>query len=117
VASLHTWHPHVHLLLLLLSLQYLPSALKDSGKRQLDCLGIATAVLGMCHHIAAQQPEQHADLAACIMVVSDDHCWLALPAQGSENTAAEPASAGTVPTTQQQQQQKLMVYVEVTDPG
>lgn len=60
-------------------LQYLPSALKDGSKRQLDCLGIATAVLALCQQISQQYPQQHADLAASSMVVSDDHCWLSLP--------------------------------------
>jgi len=86
--------------------QYLPSALRTSGKRQLDCLGIATAVLAMCHHIAAQWPLLYADLAASTMVVSDDHCWLALPAP----TAADGGGSSS------NQQQELM-YVEVTDPG
>jgi hypothetical protein len=85
--------------------QYLPSALRDSGKRQLDCLGIATAVLALCHHIA-QQP-QHALLAAAAMVVSDDHCWLSVPAAAM--TAADASC--------HQEQQQQLVYVEVTDPG
>lgn len=78
------------------ALQYLPSALKDSGKRQLDCLGIATAVLAMCHHIALQSPAQHADLANTAMVVSDDHCLMVVgPDAGGPDA----------------------VFVEVTDPG
>lgn len=85
--------------------QYLPSALRDSGKRQLDCLGIATAVLALCHHIAAKQ-QQHAHLAAAAMVVSDDHCWLSVP--------AEVLTAADASCDQEQQQ---LVYVEVTDPG
>lgn len=89
-------------------LQYLPSALRTSGKRQLDCLGIATAVLAMCHRIAAQWPQLHADLAASTMVVSDDHCWLALPAP----TTADDGGGGSSSNQQQE-----LVYVEVTDPG
>lgn len=61
-------------------LQYLPSALRDSGKRELDCLGIATCVLALAHEISSQQPE-HADLASAVMVVSDDHCWLRVQQQ------------------------------------
>lgn len=91
--------------------QYLPSALRDSGKRQLDCLGIATAVLALCHHIAAQHPQQHGHLAAAQMVVSDDHCWLALPA------ADQPLTAGDTSTDQVAPAQQQMVYIEVTDPG
>lgn len=66
--------------LLLHHVQYLTSALRDGGKRQLDCLGIATAVLALCHQISQQQPTQHAELAGSRMMVSDDHCWLSLPA-------------------------------------
>jgi hypothetical protein len=93
--------------------QYLPSALRGTGKRQLDCLGIATAVLALCHHIAAQHPQQHGHLAAAQMVVSDDHCWLALP-------AADQSIPGTSVNTNIDQgapAQQQMVYVEVTDPG
>eukprot|EP00878_Enallax_costatus_P028988 GHUV01031362.1.p1 GENE.GHUV01031362.1~~GHUV01031362.1.p1 ORF type:complete len:267 (+),score=98.31 GHUV01031362.1:122-922(+) len=57
--------------------QYLPSALRDTGKRQLDCLGIATAVLALCQQIS-QHHQQHADLASSSMMVSDDHCWLSV---------------------------------------
>lgn len=88
-------------LLVLLLLQYLPSALRSSGKRQLDCLGIATAVLAMCHAIANLEPPQHADLAHCQMTVSDDHCWISLPRQ-TDLTGA----AGDEPR----------LHVEVTDP-
>lgn len=91
-------------------MQYLPSALRESGKRQLDCLGIATAVLAMCHQVAAQQPEQHSQLAAVVMVVSDDHCWLALPAAGQAAAAAGDDSSSD-------QQQQEVVHIEVTDPG
>jgi hypothetical protein len=35
--------------------QFLPSALRSSGKRQLDCLGIATAVLAVCQELGQQQ--------------------------------------------------------------
>eukprot|EP00878_Enallax_costatus_P044449 GHUV01053079.1.p1 GENE.GHUV01053079.1~~GHUV01053079.1.p1 ORF type:complete len:155 (+),score=46.07 GHUV01053079.1:96-560(+) len=59
------------------ALQYLPSALRDTGKRQLDCLGIATAVLALCQQIS-QHHQQHADLASSSMMVSDDHCWLSV---------------------------------------
>jgi hypothetical protein len=94
-------------------MQYLPSALRESGKRQLDCLGIATAVLAMCHQVAAQQPEQHSQLAAAVMVVSDDHCWLALPAAGQ----AAAAGATVDGSSGGQYQQQEMVHIEVTDPG
>lgn len=94
-------------------MQYLPSALRESGKRQLDCLGIATAVLAVCHQVAAQQPEQHSQLAAVVMVVSDDHCWLALPAAGQ----AAAAAAGDGSSSGDQQQQQEVVHIEVTDPG
>jgi hypothetical protein len=87
--------------------QYLPSALREQGKRQLDCLGIATAVLGMCHAIAAQHSAQHADLAAARMMVSDDHCWLVLPQQQAGSGAA---SSGGREDAQQ------LIHVEVTDP-
>lgn len=90
-------------------LQYLPSALRDTGKRQLDCLGIATTVLGMCHQIAAQWPAQHWDLADTVMCVSDDHCWLGVPATQQPQVA-------TADTSHREQQQQL-VFVEVTDPG
>lgn len=65
-------------------LQYLPSALRNSGKRQLDCLGIATAVLALCQQIS-QQHSQHADLASSTMMVSDDHCWLRLAGAADGN--------------------------------
>jgi hypothetical protein len=87
--------------------QYLPSALRDSGKRQLDCLGVATAVLAMCHLAAAKVPELHAELQYARMLVSDDHCWLALPA----NTQGSSSGAGDGGVAQPQ-----LVHVEVTDP-
>jgi hypothetical protein len=97
------------------ALQYLPSALRDSGKRQLDCLGVATCVLAVSHQIAQQHPLQHQDLAAAVMVVSDDHCWLALPARRPAGAAAAAAEAGS--SQQEQQEQQELVYVEVTDPS
>ncbi|WIA30131.1 hypothetical protein OEZ86_000224 [Tetradesmus obliquus] len=92
--------------------QYLPSALRDQGKRQLDCLGIATAVLGMCHSIAAQHSTQHADLAAARMMVSDDHCWLALPQQQQQQQQAGHVAASSSGAEDVQQ----LIHVEVTDP-
>lgn len=92
--------------------QYLPSALRDQGKRQLDCLGIATAVLGMCHSIAAQHGTQHADLAAARMMVSDDHCWLALPQHQQQQQQAGPVAASSSGAEDVQQ----LIHVEVTDP-
>jgi multidrug resistance efflux pump len=106
-------------------LQYLPSALKDTGKRQLDCLGIATAVLAACHMAAAQWPDAHRELAHARMMMSDDHCWIALPQQhaaapaaaaaGAAAAAAAAAAADAGHGSAAGQQQQL-VHVEVTDP-
>jgi hypothetical protein len=70
-------------------------------------------VLALCHHIAAQHPQQHGYLATAQMVVSDDHCWLALPAadQPATRTAGETSTDPVAPAQQQ------MVHIEVTDPG
>lgn len=57
--------------------QFLPSALRESGKRQLDCLGIATAVLAVCQQLGGPGgPEPQ--LAGAHLMVSDDHVWLAV---------------------------------------
>jgi hypothetical protein len=109
--------------------QFLPSALRDTGKRQLDCVGIGTAVLAMCHAVAAAAPQQHGELSAAMLVVSDDHCWIGLPvnlSQHSNSTVAQ-AAATVAPLCkqqqqqqehhqQQQQQQRVLVHVEVTEP-
>lgn len=73
--------------------QYLTCALRDSGKRQLDCLGIATAVLAICQQLSAED----SDLSGCHMMVSDDHCWIVV----------EPAAAAAASNKD--------IRVEVTD--
>jgi hypothetical protein len=62
--------------------QFLTSALRQSGARRLDCLGIAAGALALCRAAAAAEPGAHADLAGARLVVSDDHCWLRLPGGG-----------------------------------
>eukprot|EP00775_Hariotina_reticulata_P006427 gene6427-6658_t len=84
------------------NIRFLTSALRLSGKRQLDCLGIATAVLAMCHAIAELESAIHGDLAHCQMMVSDDHCWITLPLKADCAAAAA------------DDDQRL--HVEVTDP-
>ncbi len=68
--------------------QYLTCALRESGKRQLDCLGMATAVLALCHDIAAQDA-QHAQLSGARLMLSDDHCWIAVAAEDGEDRHVE----------------------------
>ncbi len=67
--------------------QFLTSALRPSGARRLDCLGIATAALALCRALAAAdagaQHGQHDDLRGAEVRVSDDHCWLSVPGGGA----------------------------------
>jgi hypothetical protein len=63
--------------------QFLISALRPSGARRLDCLGIATTALALCRAAAAADPGSHGGLAGAALMVSDDHCWLKLPGGGA----------------------------------
>ncbi|KIZ07908.1 hypothetical protein MNEG_0025 [Monoraphidium neglectum] len=75
--------------------QFLVSALRPSGARRLDCLGLAAAALALCRALAAAEPGRHADLAAAEMLVSDDHCWLRIPPH--PDCATAPAAAAPAP--------------------
>jgi hypothetical protein len=78
------------------ALQFVTSALQD-GKKQLDCLGIATTVLALTQHLG-QQLAAAGDtatgdvLAGVRMVVSDDHCWLVLQQPGGQEVHLEVTS-------------------------
>ncbi|KAF8069557.1 hypothetical protein HT031_001674 [Scenedesmus sp. PABB004] len=95
--------------------QFLPSALRTGGKRQLDCLGIATAVFCIARGAAALHGDVHADLAGCGLALSDDHAWLTLPPAGAP-CGGRGGAPSNEPGQQQQEQGEALVHVEVTDP-
>ena len=53
-----------------------PAAGGRAARRQLDCAGVVTTTYAACQALA--RSAAHADLGACRMQISEDHCWLQL---------------------------------------
>jgi len=62
-------------------------AQKQQAKRHLDCAGVVIAILATCQHLAKR--EKHADLAACRLQVSEDHCWVNYDPKGAREGSVE----------------------------
>lgn len=57
-------------------------------KRQLDCAGVVTTSYALCHALSRRY-QQHAELAAARMQISEDHCWIQLSNRSDRETTVE----------------------------